>query len=115
MNAGQSATNSEIFADLNQVSSDFDRTDVLSSVLVRAQDEIAADALIKRISGDQRVNVEAQTEKSYYDAQSSSGLPVTVLGLFVAVIMAVGSSFAAMNTMYAAVARRAQRSGPSGY
>jgi putative ABC transport system permease protein len=111
MSAGQSATNSEIFADLNQVSTDFDRPDVLSSILIRAQDEVAADALIKRIAGDQRVNVEAQTEKSYYDAQTSSGLPITILGLFVSVIMAVGSSFAAMNTMFAAVARRSREIG----
>ena len=111
MAAGQSATNSEIFADLNQVSSDFDRTSVLSSILIRAQDDIAADALIKRISSDQRVNVSAQTEKSYYDAQTSSGLPVTILGLFVSIVMAVGSSFAAMNTMFAAVARRAREIG----
>jgi putative ABC transport system permease protein len=111
MAAGQSTTNSEIFADLNQVSSDFDRTAVLSSILIRAQDEVAADALIKRISSDQRVNLSAQTEKSYYDAQTSSGLPITILGIFVSVVMAVGSSFAAMNTMFAAVARRAREIG----
>jgi putative ABC transport system permease protein len=111
MSAGQSATNSEIFADLNQVSSDFGRIDVLSSILLRAQDEVAADALIKRISSDQRMNVTAESEKSYYDAQTSSGLPIAVLGLFVSVIMAVGSSFAAMNTMFAAVARRSREIG----
>jgi len=111
MAAGKSTTNSEIFADLNQVSSDFDRTSVLSSILIRAQDEVAADALIKRISSDQRVNVSAQSEKSYYDAQTSAGLPIAVLGIFVSVIMAVGSSFAAMNTMFAAVARRAREIG----
>jgi ABC-type antimicrobial peptide transport system permease subunit len=36
---------------------------------------------------------------------------VQYLGVFVAIIMAVGSSFAAMNTMYAAVARRAKEVG----
>src|SRR5712692_9425227 len=41
MSAGQSATNSEIFADLNQVSSDFQRTEVLSSALLRATDPVA--------------------------------------------------------------------------
>jgi len=34
-----------------------------------------------------------------------------VMGTFVAIIMAVGSSFAAMNTMYAAVARRGKEIG----
>src|SRR5262249_48181066 len=33
------------------------------------------------------------------------------LGIFISIIMAVGSSFAAMNTMYAAVARRGREIG----
>jgi len=33
------------------------------------------------------------------------------LGIFISIIMAIGSSFAAMNTMYAAVARRAREIG----
>ncbi len=37
--------------------------------------------------------------------------PLQALGIFVSIIMAVGSSFAAMNTMYAAVARRANEIG----
>jgi ABC-type antimicrobial peptide transport system permease subunit len=45
------------------------------------------------------------------DSQTSSAAPVQYLGVFVAIIMAVGSSFAAMNTMYAAVARRAKEVG----
>jgi putative ABC transport system permease protein len=111
MAAGQSVANSEIFADLNQAAADYDRTSVLSSILVRAQDEVAADALIKQVAADQRVNIDGRSEKSYYDAQTSAGMPVTYLGIFVSVIMAVGSSFAAMNTMFAAVARRAREIG----
>ncbi len=37
--------------------------------------------------------------------------PIQFMGTFVALIMAVGSSFAAMNTMYAAVARRSAEIG----
>lgn len=108
---GQSAANSEIFGDLNQVSSDFQRTEVLSSALVRASDEVSAAALINAINNDQRLNVGTQSEVAYYEAQTVSALPVQFLGMFISVIMAVGSSFAAMNTMYAAVARRAREIG----
>jgi putative ABC transport system permease protein len=111
MSAGQSATNSEIFVDLNQISSDFHRTEVLSSALLRAADPVAADALVKDLSNDQRLNVTALLEKDYYSKQTASALPIQFLGMFVSVIMAVGSSFAAMNTMYAAVARRAREIG----
>jgi putative ABC transport system permease protein len=99
-------TDSEIFADLNQLSADQHRPDVLSSALVKATDPVAADALIKDIESDQQLNMTAMSEKAYYDSQTSSGAPVEYLGIFCAIIMAVGSAFAAMNTMYAAVARR---------
>jgi putative ABC transport system permease protein len=111
MDAGQSSANSEIFADLNQISSDFNRADGLSSALLRATDQASVTALINSLNDDRRLGVEAQTEKSYWDAQTNSAAPLQFLGLFISIIMAVGSSFAAMNTMYAAVARRAREIG----
>lgn len=104
--AGRSAASGEIWADLNQISADQNRTEVLSSCLIRATDEVAAQALINDISSDRRFNVSAITERAYYDQQTRSAAPVQTMGMFVAIIMAVGSCFAAMNTMYAAVARR---------
>jgi len=111
MSAGESAVNSEVFADLNQVSSDYNRSEVLSSALVRATDPIAAQALINDLKADQKLNVDARSEKEYFASQTSSAAPIEFLGIFVAVIMTVGSCFAAMNTMYAAVARRAKEIG----
>jgi putative ABC transport system permease protein len=111
MDGGSSAVNSEIFGDLGQVSSDFNRQDGLSSVLVQAADSSVVPALINSLNDDQKLNVTAQTERSYYDAQTTAGAPLQFLGVFVSVIMAVGSSFAAMNTMYAAVARRSKEIG----
>jgi len=111
MSAGKSATNSEIFADLNQASSDFQRSEALSSVLLTATDAVAVNALINDLTGDPRLNVDAVTEKSYYEAQTTSGALIESLGILVAIIMGVGSSFAAMNTMFAAVARRSREIG----
>ncbi|HKW98680.1 MAG TPA: ABC transporter permease [Bryobacteraceae bacterium] len=111
MDAGRGAPNSEIWGDLNQVSSDLQRVEVLSSALVRTADPVAAKALINDINNDQRLNMNAQSEREYYDLQTRSAAPIEFTGIFVAIIMAVGSSFAAMNTMYAAVARRAQEIG----
>ncbi|MGC9949337.1 MAG: ABC transporter permease [Bryobacteraceae bacterium] len=111
MDAGQNAQNSEIFGDLNQVSADLQRVDVLSSALVRATDAGAAAALLNGINDDQRLNMNAVSEKEYYALQTRSAAPIEYLGIFVCIIMAIGSSFAAMNTMYAAVARRAREIG----
>lgn len=111
MDGGQSAVNSEIFGDLNQISSDFNRSKGLSSVLLRATDAATVQALINSLNDDRRLGVLAQTEKAYYDAQTNSGALLQYLGVFISIIMAVGSSFAAMNTMYASVARRATEIG----
>jgi putative ABC transport system permease protein len=111
MSAGSGATNSEIFGDLNQISADFQRPEALSSALLRVTDPVAAKALINDISNDPRLNLDAMSETDYYDAQTSSGVVIESLGIFVSIIMGIGSSFAAMNTMYAAVARRSQEIG----
>jgi ABC-type antimicrobial peptide transport system permease subunit len=111
MDGGQSAINSEIWGDFNQVSGDYNRQDSPSSVLLRATDAVALDALKHSIEDDRRLGAQATTEKAYYESQTSSGAPLEFLGIFVAVIMAIGGGFAAMNTMYAAVSRRAKEIG----
>ncbi len=111
LDGGSSAVNSEIFGDNNQVASDFNRPDTYSSALLRATDEVTAAALMKSLENDRRLNITVMTLRDYYTAQTASAIPIQSLGIFVSIIMAVGSSFAAMNTMYAAVARRAKEIG----
>lgn len=104
--AGGTAYDSEIWSDVNQMAPDFDRTGGYSSAYLRATDPVAADALKNRVSDDQRLKLEGSLETEYFAKQTSSGGPIKFVGTFVAIIMAVGSIFAAMNTMYAAVAYR---------
>jgi putative ABC transport system permease protein len=106
LDAGLSAGNSEVFVDLNQVASDQRREQALSSVLLRASDEVSLHALMNDLTTDRRFVLDAMTEKSYYESQTSAGAPLVAIGGFASLFMAVGSSFAAMNTMYAAVSRR---------
>jgi len=106
--SGGTAYDSEIWGDLNQIAADFDRLGGLGSVYLRATDAVAADALKNRVSDDQRLKLEGHLETEYYEKQTSSGGAIKYIGFVVAIIMAVGSSFAAMNTMYAAVAYRSR-------
>lgn len=106
MDGGRSNASSEVYADLNQVSSDYNRSEYLSSALLRAEDSAALQALRSSLEGDPRFNFSTQSEREYYASQMASATPVRFMGLLVCTIMTVGSSFAAMNTMYAAVARR---------
>lgn len=111
VDGGNSEMNSEILGDGNEIAADFNRSDTWSSALVQATDEITAAALQKSLEADRRLNVTVMTEKEYYAEQTISALPVSIMGAFVCIIMAVGSAFAAMNTMYAAVARRGKEIG----
>jgi putative ABC transport system permease protein len=111
MDASGGAQASEIWGDVNQVSADWNRVLYLSSALVEAPDAVTAKALVNSIGDDTRLDLGAQMETDYFAQQTQSATPIEYTGIFVAVIMAVGSSFAAMNTMYAAVARRAREIG----
>lgn len=106
--AGETAASSEIWADVNQMASDFERNAAFSSVLVHASDAIAAQALKNRMNDDQRLMLDAFLEPDYYAEQTRSGAPIQFVGTVVAFVMAIGSCFAAMNTMYAAVAYRSR-------
>src|SRR5262252_3817784 len=106
--SGGMAYESEIWGDVNQMTSDFDRQGVYSSAYLRATDAAAADALKHRVTDDQRLKLDSMLEPEYYATQTKSGAVIQFIGWLVAAIMAVGSSFAAMNTMYAAVAYRSR-------
>ena len=105
---GGTAYDSEIWGDVNQVADQFNRQNAVGSAYLRATDRVAADALKHRVADDQRLELEGMLETEYYDKQTSSGAPIRIMGYIVAVTMAIGSIFAAANTMYAAVAYRSR-------
>ncbi len=109
---GDSAANSEIWVDLDQLRGDFESSgrQQFASPARQLHRRGMAD-LKKTIEADQRLNAQTMKEKDYYATLTQGGLPLEILGFSVAVIMAVGSAFAATNTMYAAVSRRAKEVG----
>jgi putative ABC transport system permease protein len=106
--AGGSAYESEVWGDVNQMASDFDRQGAFASAYLRASDPAAALALRDAVSDDQRLKLDGTLETDYYAKQTSSGGPIRIVGYVVGFIMGIGSIFAAMNTMYAAVAYRSR-------
>jgi len=105
---GGSAYDSEIWTDLNQVANQFNRQGALGNAYLRATDKIAADALKHRVADDQQLQLDGMLETEYYDKQTSNGGGIRLMGYIVAFTMAIGSIFAAANTMYAAVAYRSR-------
>lgn len=105
--AGGTAPDSEIWTDVEGALADFKRL-TYSSVLLRSTDSDARDQIIKALNSDPRLNLEGKSERVYYDEQTSTAEPIKFLGFFIGIIMAIGASFGAMNTMYAAVSARTQ-------
>src|SRR6476620_12041655 len=72
---GDSAANSEIWADLNQLRGDFEREGGCNSVLVRLQSDAAIDTFRRAVEADQRFGVSTFGEREYYQqlTKSSNG------------------------------------------
>jgi putative ABC transport system permease protein len=104
--ASGSPYDSELWADMHDVQAQARRGTGFSSVVARATDTAARDRIIAGVKGDQRIKLEAVAETAYFEKQMGTAKPIQFLAYFVAVIMAIGASFGAMNTMYAQVSAR---------
>lgn len=103
--AGGTAADSEIWTDVERVLGDFKRSHY-SSVLVKIVDDPSRVNFLSSIEGDSRLSLEGIVESEYYDEQTKIADPIKFLGIFIAIIMAIGASFGAMNTMYANISTR---------
>lgn len=101
--------NSELWADTPVVGSAYRRGNSISSVSLRLTDPGQFEAVKAALTTDPRIKVDVITTREYYN-QQSSGLSkyIRILGFTVGIIMGIGAIFGALNTMYAAVARRAR-------
>jgi putative ABC transport system permease protein len=106
--AGGSAFDSEVWCDGDLLNPTYQRPrGIQQTVVARLRAPEDLEALKTRIASDPRLRVQAERETEYY--QKASLMMTTlirVLGGLVAVVMGIGAVFAALNTMYSAVAER---------
>lgn len=103
--ARKTAYDSEIWVDADEAREAFNRS-FYSSLALRPMNEAAAAALIRRIAGDRQMRLRALTEADYYREQTRTAGPIQLFGLCLALIMGLGATFSAMNTMYALLGSR---------
>ncbi|MXY58280.1 MAG: FtsX-like permease family protein [Gammaproteobacteria bacterium] len=105
--ADGSAYESELWVDLPVAQSAFRLDGGASSMRLRLDSPERVDELAERIESDPRLDLELFGEVEFF-ARQGGGLTNTIrtFGYAVAVIMAIGAVFAALNTMYAAVVSR---------
>ena len=99
---------SEVWGDAESLMATY-RRNGFQSVAARLTEAGAIEELRAALAADPRLRVEVQTTRAYYSKQSERLTKVIRgIGTGVAVIMALGAVFGALNTMYAAVANRAR-------
>jgi len=103
--SGGTAFDSEIWAHVNDVQDDT-RRQGYSAVRLTVAPGVDPTEVIRRIDRDGRFTLEAKPETVYYEEQAETANALYVLVLTLAVVMATGATFGALNTMYAAVANR---------
>lgn len=106
-----SAFDSEIWIDANDLTQAFHRNNAFSSVLARMRRPENAPAFIAEMENDVRLKLEAKTEPRYFAEMGDAGKPMQILGQIITVILTVGAIFAAMNTMFSAIAGRTSEIG----
>ncbi len=106
--ASGDAHESELWGDAESVAAAY-RREGFQSVSVRLAGAADFERFRAALLGDPRLRVDVQTTRDYYSKQSERlASTIRALGTGVAVIMAIGAVFGALNTMYAAVAARAR-------
>lgn len=109
--AAGSAAESEVWTDLRDLTGARRQPNALSIVNLRARDETAMKALIKRIRDDEQFKLDAMDEPQYFEKQMSASIAIKFVGFAIAIFLTMGAMFAAANTMYAAVASRGREIG----
>ncbi len=99
---------SELWTDAEVAQSTFNRRSY-SSVLASLEGPGSIAKLKAALKADPRLNTDVQTEQDYFSNQTKQfRQTIGVLAGVVTFIMALGAIFAALNTMYAAVAARSK-------
>lgn len=111
MDAGNTAFNSEIWADAEQVMQAF-RREAYSIVIFRLQHGFPLHRVSAIVENDPRLTLQAKIETVFYLEQSEAMARfLRILGITLTVIFSLGAVIGAMITMYSAVANRTREIG----
>lgn len=102
---------SELWSDIGTVQSAWRRSGV-SSILAQLKTPAVLPAMTARLKEDPQLDVEVKTQLDFYQGQSGQlTATIGILAGIVALIMAFGATFGALNTMYSAVSARTREIG----
>lgn len=98
---------SEIWSDADVLAPAYNRSDGFQSVYVRLEDEDLFEDFKDTLTADPKLSVKVARQSDFYEEQATIMTDfITKIGVSIAVLMALGALFGALNTMYSAVAGR---------
>lgn len=105
--AGGGLSESEIWCDVGVLQPAYRRGSTFQAVYAKLESAEAFDSFKDNLTTDPRLDVKVTRESEYYEAQSRTLHSIIKgLGFFIGLVMAIGATFGALNTMYSAVATR---------
>ena len=105
--AGGGVAESEIWSDAAVLQPAYHRGDVFQSVYARLTSAEAFTQFKDALTTNPQLNVKVSRLSDFYSEQSTRVTEfITNIGVFIAVMMALGALFGALNTMYSAVSTR---------
>ncbi|SFR90652.1 putative ABC transport system permease protein [Dyella sp. OK004] len=107
--ASNDAMDSELWGDAGVIGPAYRRGSSVTTVFARLTGPAAFDQFKAALTSDPRLQVDVTTTLDYFSKQSEgTSKAITVIGIVVGAIMAIGAVFGALNTMFAAIAARAR-------
>ena len=104
---GGGTAESEIWTDATVLQNAYHRGNSFQSVYAKLNSPASFQQFKDALTTDPRLNVKVQRQADYYAEQSTAVTNlITILGYIIAVLMAVGAVFGALNTMYNSVSTR---------
>ena len=104
---GGTVVDSELWCDVRVLAPAYRRGNSFQSVYLRLESPQAFDRVKDALTADPRLNVKVLRERDYYAEQSTAVYTIiTTIGMVIAGLMGIGAVFAAVNSMYSAVASR---------
>jgi putative ABC transport system permease protein len=110
--AGGSAIESELWADLDTARAAFGREGIVSTVRVQLDQPNSLASFSAALEHDRRLGVEVLREDRFFEKQSEgTAIFVGTMGILIALFASAGAMIGAASTMYAAISQRRRETG----
>ncbi|HEX8139731.1 MAG TPA: FtsX-like permease family protein [Pyrinomonadaceae bacterium] len=105
---GESIINTEVWADLDELSAEYGRTNFYSLILARAVDMNALRDQINRMTSNPKISVRAVSQNEYARDRGRISRVLSLVAIILSVTLSIGAAFVMLSVMDAGLVSRAR-------